>query len=56
MFVVKFGVMIAGARQYFMQGLRTDCLTASIAVHSMGRILQHAARALRMAIDDARDK
>ena len=51
MFTVKFGLMLAEARNYYMSGLRTDSLTASAASHSMDRILQYLARALKMATD-----
>jgi aminoglycoside phosphotransferase (APT) family kinase protein len=49
MYTVKFGLMVAGGRNCFIKGQRIDSLTASVATHSVDRILQYLARALSMA-------
>jgi aminoglycoside phosphotransferase (APT) family kinase protein len=49
MYTVKFGLMVAEGRNCFVQGQRTDSLTASVATHSVDRILQYLARALHTA-------
>jgi aminoglycoside phosphotransferase (APT) family kinase protein len=49
MYTVKFGLMVADGRNCFIQGQRTDSLTASVATHSVDRILQYLGRALHTA-------
>jgi aminoglycoside phosphotransferase (APT) family kinase protein len=51
MYTVKFGMMMAEARSAYLGGLRTDGLMASVASHSMDRILLYAARALALALE-----
>jgi aminoglycoside phosphotransferase (APT) family kinase protein len=52
MYTVKYGLMMAGGWNAFVQGLRTDSLMAAVASQSMDRILFYCARALAIATQE----
>jgi aminoglycoside phosphotransferase (APT) family kinase protein len=54
-YTAKFGLMVAEARNAYLQGLRTDALMAAVAANSMERILLYAARSLALAAGGARN-